>query len=150
MYGFSQVLTDWTLKLQPKTIMEWGPGVSTQLMLKCAPEAHIFTVEHNDEFHAKAVADFDNHLRVTILKENVAKRNSSYATCAYGHGPFDLAFVDGRRRVECCLVAMSLLNPGGVVILHDICRENYMRPLSEIAEIIEQRSNTAVMRPKWK
>ena len=150
MYGFSNVLSQWLLKLQPKTIMEWGPGVSTELMLKLAPDAQIITVEHHDEFHEKAVAHFGMNPRVKILKEIVTKRNANYATCAYEHGPFDLAFVDGRRRVECCLVAMCLLNPGGVVILHDICRQNYMRPLREIAEIIEERSNTAVMRPKWK
>jgi len=146
MHGFKDVLTRWVQYLQPQRIIEWGPGLSTALMLQHAPTARIISIEHDEVWHTKAREQFGE--QITLLLKSATARNSSYATEAFRHGPFDLAFVDGRRRVECCLVAMYLMRPGGVVILHDVCRDNYMRPLRLIADIIELKSNTAVMRLK--
>ena len=146
MHGFSQVLTRWLQFVQPTRIIEWGPGLSTELMLQHAPGAQITSIEHDAAWHQKAAEKFGDRIDLRLV--SATARNSSYATTAYACGPFDLAFVDGRRRVECCLIALSLLRPGGVVILHDICRDNYMRPLRLVADCIEIRSNTAVMRPR--
>lgn len=146
MHSFRQLLIRWLIHLSPRHIIEWGPGHSTELMLLHAPLAHIVSIEHCSRYHAIAQEKFGDHIH--LLKKDVSQRDSDYATCAYDHGPYDLAFVDGRRRVECVLVALTLLRPGGVVIVHDWCRENYTRPLSHIAEIIEVCDNTAVLRPR--
>lgn len=146
MHSFRDVLIRWLTYLQARSIIEWGPGHSTELMLLHAPAAQIVSIEHSPQYHAIAAEKFGS--RIKLLKKDVCQRDSDYATCAYDHGPYDLAFVDGRRRVECALIALSLLRPGGVVIIHDWCRQNYARPLSRIAEIMECANNTAVLRPR--
>jgi sialidase-1 len=39
-------------------------------------------------------------------------------------GKFDLIFIDGRARVECAKVAVELLNPNGVILIHDYRNPN--------------------------
>jgi predicted O-methyltransferase YrrM len=143
MHSFRQLLIRWLTELQPRSIIEWGPGLSTELLLQHAPGAQIVSIEHCSRYHAIAAEKFGASIQ--LLKKDVSQRDSDYATCAYDHGPFDLAFIDGRRRVECALVALSLLRPSGVVIIHDWCRVNYSRPLSHIAQVIEVADNTAVL-----
>jgi predicted O-methyltransferase YrrM len=146
MHGFKQVLIDWLLELQPRRIVEWGPGLSTELMLQHAPQAEILSIEHDEAWLAVAAEKYGG--RIQLEHHRCTNRNSDYAACILDREPFDLAFVDGRRRVECVLTALPLLAPGGVVILHDICRQNYMRPLTPYIDVIETRANTAVMRLK--
>ncbi len=146
MHGFRQILTEYLRQLRPARIFEWGPGLSTQLMLDHAPGASITSVEHDETWLRRAVDQFGD--RAQILHQPCTNRNSRYATVAYDHAPIDLAFVDGRRRVECVLVALQCLAPNGLVLLHDACRINYMRPLRHYAEVVEIRANTAVLRPR--
>lgn len=152
MHGFKQVLTDWLLRLRPTRVMEWGPGLSTELILGHAPHASLVSVEHQESYHATAVELVQRMRaegRAKVLLLPCVSRKSTYATVAYDHGPFDLVFVDGRRRVECVLVALTCLRPGGVVILHDACRIEYTRVLSHYCDTIEHRSNTLVLRPRF-
>lgn len=146
MHGFEQVLIDWLLKQQPRRIVEWGPGLSTELMLQNAPQAQILSIEHDETWLEVARQKLGD--RISLEHHRCTNRNSDYAACVLDREPFDMAFVDGRRRVECVLTVLPALNPGGVVILHDICRQNYMRPLAPYVDILETRSNTAVMRLK--
>jgi len=46
--------------------------------------------------------------------------------------PFDLIFVDGRRRVECMVAALQRLTTGGVILLHDASRKLCRASLSEL------------------
>ena len=100
--------------------------------------------------HADKVAMFtdfkysDPDSRVHV--HNTIKKNTSYATIAYEYGPFDMIFIDGRRRVECAIVAKQVISPGGVIMLHDKNRENYMRPLRPHIKIIEEGEKTIVFR----
>lgn len=117
-------------KINPKKILEWGPGASTQIMKKLT-KAEILSIEHDEVWYLRA-RRFANVKHVRIGK------NTNYATIAYRHGPFDMIYIDGRRRVECALVAKQVLNPGGVIMLHDKDRDNYMRPLKPYIQIIEE------------
>lgn len=59
-------------------------------------------------------------------------------------GP-DLVLIDGRFRVACALVALAMVAPPGVVLMHDFfegnpMRRNYPR-LLEVADIVERSSN---------
>jgi predicted O-methyltransferase YrrM len=145
MHGFRQILTEYLRMLRPLRLLEWGPGLSTELMLEHAPEASIISVEHDEAWLARAKERFGS--RVQFIHESCTNRHSRYAAVAYDHGRLDMAFVDGRRRVECCLIALQCLRPGGLVLLHDACRDRYMRPLRHYADIVEIRANTAVLRP---
>ena len=146
MHGFKNVLIHWLKTVHPQRIIEWGPGLSTELMLEHAPQASIVTIEHDESYLAIAAQKYVG--RVRLIHERATNRHSNYATAAYAHAPYDLAFVDGRRRVECVLVALQCLSPGGLVIIHDWCRVHYRAPLHAIAEVVETRANTAVLRPR--
>lgn len=142
MHGFKPVLIYWLLKICPRRIVEWGPGTSTEIMLQYAPDAKILSIEHDEAWLDVARQRFGD--RITLEHHRCDNRVSDYASNVIDKGAFDFAFVDGRRRVECVLTALACLNPGGVVLLHDICRINYMRVLSHFARIIDCRTNTAV------
>jgi predicted O-methyltransferase YrrM len=142
MHGFKDLLTYWLKCIAPKKIVEWGPGLSTALMLEHAPEASILSIEHDPKWHAKAQEQYG--ARVTLELHECTNRNSDYAACVCDRGPFDLAFVDGRRRVECAFAALPRLTPNGVLIIHDICRPNYTRLIEPFVNVVEKRANTAI------
>lgn len=147
MHGFKHILIEYLKRIQPARILEWGPGLSTEVMLEHAPRAQIVSVEHDEIWHARADEQFGS--RITLLHERCTNRNSNYAHVAYDHAPFDFVFVDGRRRVECVLTALKCLSePSKIVMLHDACRDRYMRTLSHYAKLVEVRSNTAIFTTK--
>jgi hypothetical protein len=59
--------------------------------------------------------------------------------------PFDFIFIDGRRRLECALVASLLCHPDTVVVLHDYRRSRY-QPVKVIYDIVEDGPQFRVMR----
>jgi hypothetical protein len=73
--------------------------------------------------------------------------------CSYSSYPaemghcFDFILIDGRRRMECALVAARVLSPNGRVLLHDWRRSRYaiVRDLFDVEEIGTQ---FPVLRPK--
>jgi predicted O-methyltransferase YrrM len=146
MHGFKNILVDWLVRVRPQRVFEWGPGLSTSLILEHCPGVDLVSIEHHEGYHEKALSAYGE--RAEIRHKTCTGRNSDYSTCIYDGPPVDLAFVDGRRRVECVLVALTHLRPGGVVILHDVCRSNYIRPLSHYVSILDVRSNTVVMRAR--
>ena len=44
---------------------------------------------------------------------------------------YDLILVDGRKRLRCLIQAKTLLNPRGIVILHDAHRKYYQSAFKE-------------------
>lgn len=148
MHSFTSILERWLLKIKPERIIEWGPGLSTDIMLKHCPDAKILSIEHNRKWFNIAKSKASPNFQL-VFKE-VACLNSTYATCAYNFLQCDFAFVDGRRRVECCLVALTMLSERGVVMLHDWNRINYQRVLKHYATIVEEADDTVVLRPKIK
>lgn len=147
MHSFLELLRRWLTEKQPRKIIEWGPGLSTQTMLEICLTSSIVSIEHEAKWFIKA-----QELkcpRLELILHNLTQPASRYAVCAFDYGPFDFAFVDGRRRVECALVAMSMLNPGGVVMLHDWCRKEY-RVLEYYGRILERKDNTVIFEPRLK
>jgi len=106
-------------------------------MLSHAPDAKILTLEHNLKWFNKAKEEFGRDARVD-LQYRVLSMKGGQST-GYVNYPiyraleddgrlpvYDLIFVDGRSRFDCLIAAKLLLAPGGVVILHDSHRANYM------------------------
>lgn len=145
MHSFRNILLRWLAYVKPGRAFEWGPGLSTELIL-ASPGVLLTSVEHCKAWYDKAVAQFGDQAH--ILLKDVNARNSDYATCMLELGPVDFVFIDGRRRVECAVVSMTHLKPGGVIMIHDWCRTNYSDVLRHYAEILEVVDNTAVLRPK--
>lgn len=56
-----------------------------------------------------------------------AERPYSNMTFGFERDSFDLICVDGRDRVECCLNSMTLVKPGGYLLLDNSERRRYGR-----------------------
>lgn len=97
-------------------VLEWGSGYSTKFF---APYASEWVAVEHEKSWAQTVKNWN----IPNVKVVVADRD----TDAYYNqeGKYDVIFVDGRNRRKCLIKAKELLNPGGVVFLHDANREYY-------------------------
>ena len=59
---------------------------------------------------------------------------------------FDFIYIDGRRRMECAMVAALVSHPQTVVVLHDYRRARY-QSVRLLFDVIEDGSQFRVMRP---
>jgi hypothetical protein len=88
------------------------------------------SVEHNPKY-AKIAREA--HHSSHVFEFDAACNKSRYAVwplhCLDKEQKIDLAFIDGRRRVECALVAWMLLREGGALVLHDAHRWHYAHVL---------------------
>jgi predicted O-methyltransferase YrrM len=148
MYDFESVLRKWLSKNNPKTILEYGPGFSTKVMIEECPSAKITSIEHDKKWFLKAKKQFSNNINL-ILKES-RNRKSHYACWPLMQDEvpkYDLIFIDGRRRVECLLVGLHVLKKDGIVILHDAERKEYQHGIS-LYNMIEAEGRTIVLSNK--
>lgn len=146
MHSFQNLLRQWLARLNPARVVEWGPGKSTSIIQEVVPAAFLLSVEHDDAWieRARELVLAPNELRHI----SATKRDAHYATTIFRNAdaPFDFAFVDGRRRVECVLAAFAHGCP--VVMLHDWCRANYKDVLLAYANVLQEADNTVVLAPK--
>lgn len=81
-------------------------------------------------------------------KRNQSAPEPNYSTCPLSTGrSYDLIYIDGRRRMECAMMALLLGDGSQVVILHDYRRGRY-QPVRHFYDIIEDGDQFRVMRPK--
>lgn len=149
-HSFQNVLADVVAQVRPLRALEWGPGLSTILLRAgLADEGRIISIEHDEDYFAKAQRDHAHDARVEIYQKSATKRDSDYATCALRFGSkFGVIFVDGRRRVECVLAGLEVLEPDGVLLLHDWSRENYRGLVGALphVEVVWVQDNTAFIK----
>ena len=146
------------IKNNPKEILEWGPGKSTELLANNLPDSNILTIEHNEEwfehyknqfFHKNINLKLVRHLKsfggsegyVTypirwILENNLPMRY------------FDLIFIDGRSRCDCLTVASLIIKQSGIVIIHDSERMNYKKAFKMFKEVKEEFGTAILKNPK--
>jgi hypothetical protein len=132
-------------------ILEWGPGTSTVELLGLAPNARIHSFEHAQGYYDACIQRFDGEPRVRLHLERAGNKKSMYAVRAIdiardGGFLYDVAFVDGRRRVECALAAAQCCVPGAPIILHDADRRQYRCILDRYLHLVEVTHDTAVYR----
>jgi predicted O-methyltransferase YrrM len=127
---------------QPLQILEWGPGYSRHIFLECAPQASIVSIEHDTGWHNRALQAYGDRADIRFKPFPLRGGPADYAVAPLlaKEGPFDLIFVDGRRRVECLLVASKLVTDTGVVILHDADRVEY-NPGIELFTVLDNHAN---------
>ena len=150
MHSFEQTLRAVCRDIKPKRIVEWGPGRSTAILREeCGPDAIIMSVEHHPVY--ARIAREANHAD-HVFEFSAVGPKSRYAVWPLeafdGETSFDLAFIDGRRRVECAMVAWMMLSKRGALVLHDAHRWHYDRVLrhwlGEPEEAYRQDSMTSV------
>ncbi|SDC38890.1 Methyltransferase domain-containing protein [Shouchella lonarensis] len=125
-WDYEETLRKWLKKVQPKTILEYGPGRSTEMMLEECPDARIVGIEHQEYWYKETKEKLGD--RVELLLQPISNIRSHYACWPLMQTEvqkYDFIFVDGRRRLECLMVAQAVLNKNGVVLLHDAERKEY-------------------------
>jgi SAM-dependent methyltransferase len=125
-------------------MLEWGSGGSTVWFAKHLPaNARLTTIEHDPAWHATVserlrAEGLDAHdaVRLRLVpatgpvgrnateEEEDASALSAYIA-AVADQRFDVILVDGVARAACMAAARELLNPGGVLLLHDSQRSWY-------------------------
>lgn len=135
--SFKPTLIKVLAEFKPKTVFEYGPGVSTLLMQDFPSIEHIDTVEHDVAWFHKWAAKFGSKITL-FLEEDLSKYPYLLKEKEY-----DLYFIDGREREKC----LELCNrPDGIVILHDAERESYRPYIHKFKYIfMEDDGHTCVM-----
>ena len=142
---------------QTRNYLEWGAGNTT---LAIATMRHqlglerLDTIDDNADYLA-AIREqvppwpgFEAHA-ADLIGPKLSDRDPelNYATLPLSWGrQFDFIYIDGRRRMECAMVASLIGHPGTVVILHDYRRARY-QSVRLLFDIIEDGPQFRVMRP---
>lgn len=103
-----------------ETIIEFGPGHSTQIFLEHTM-AKIFSFETDLKWYNEYREQYDSERVQVIYKPLGWDLNDIYR---YGRN-FSLVFVDGGDRVAELKFAYHLIAENGAVFLHDAHREDY-------------------------
>lgn len=148
MHSFKPVLNEWLAKTAARRVWEWGPGLSTEIILAALPaDGQLWSVEHDEAWAEKASRRFQDP-RWDLQVLNVTRRVSRYAACILNApNELDLVFVDGRRRVECVMASLQRLTPAGVILLHDASRKAYTDLILPWIQVLECAHDTLVFRP---
>ncbi|SFM79504.1 glycosyltransferase [Methylobacterium pseudosasicola] len=145
-----------TFAATASTFLEWGSGETTKLLCQIAetrPAPFVLTIDHN-LIYQKTVAELLPryeflHLRCFDLQGPSycqADTFPSYSSYPKTLGlTFDVVLVDGRRRVECALVAFQILSENGIVLLHDYRRTRYA-PMMCLFETVYAGNQFLVLR----
>ena len=117
IYSYYKTLYSVLDEFRPRSIFEWGPGTSTQIMAlhDCKPLVH--SVEHEDFFYDKVAG-----LQLDGVTFELQREMAAYVSSLKDDSRYDLIFIDGRSRAECLERAASHSN---LVMLHDAARADY-------------------------
>ena len=113
-------------------VLEWGSGTSTIAIAKRVKE--ITTIEHDRAYFNILEAQKPKNVINYHIRRNSQESSGNDGTYEnyndYINFPkalnkkFDLIFIDGRARVECAKIAVSLLKENGVILIHDYRNPN--------------------------
>lgn len=120
------------------SILEWGSGGSTIYFSNFLQGKGIsfnwLSLEYNKNWYHQVLDRAKKEPNIEILLFDVGNNNLNQKHTnmdEYVNYPtnlnkkFDFILVDGRKRRRCLLDAQKLLNPNGVVFLHDAQRKYY-------------------------
>ncbi|MFC2125843.1 hypothetical protein ACFLU5_13630 [Bacteroidota bacterium] len=118
------------LNHQPKRVLEFGSGFSTLYYPDfLAEDAEWISVEHDRDWYENINDRVNSKEKVTIyqidpeVNEWIYNGDYSdfrtYVDFPLDHGKFDLILVDGMARESCIDKSLKLLNPNGLLIVHD-------------------------------
>lgn len=126
---YMPVMRHFLEKLKPRNVLEWGPGRSTLMLAESLPDAEIFSIEHNPQWHERIMKLAKIYASVIPIHELITLepgKSGKYVTAPlYLDRNFDLIVIDGRMRTDCIAIARQVLNEKGVVLVHDANRIGY-------------------------
>ena len=144
--SFEPTLRKWLREINPKQILEWGTGRSTEIMTEECPTAKISSLESSQRWYKHYFTKYRYSKYVNVIfvpPKLLADLPRSW------NKMFDLVFVDGLcdMRVACLRTASVLVYRDGVVILHDSERPKYAEGVA-LFDKIEEKDGTLVMKRK--
>jgi len=149
-FTFIPLLEKYLKIIEPKRILEWGPGHSTRIMITKSPKSEIISYENEYKWFVKRNKAFGNKVEL-VFAEAPSDDRKAMAWKKYTNpsvkGKFDLIFVDGRERVRCMQAATKLLSKHGILILHDSSRKQYKAGI-ELFDIVERDKHTVCLKLK--
>jgi hypothetical protein len=143
----------------PLQCLEWGSGLSTQLLndLVVRRGGFLVTLDDNPEYlagvagalrHRNVVEAIPADLRGRIRGQEHEDRELAYSTAPLARDTdFDLVLIDGRRRLECSFSALLMTHEKSLVVLHDYRRARY-QAVAAFYDTLELGNQFRVMRPK--
>lgn len=127
-------------------VLEYGAGRSS---LAIAPRVKsLVSIEHLQDWHDEIKPQLPANATIHHVRKNQEEADGHDGTLAdfrrYIQFPrqlnrkWDIIFVDGRARVECCNVAMTLLkDENSFILVHDIFNEDAKCDREEYWEILK-------------
>ena len=133
-----EIIKEILTRLHPGKCLEWGSGYSTAYFPGFTPaDSEWLSVEHDESWlnvveglHKKPGVTLthvppDNFPFQDILGEGTRDDLRNYIDYPEREAPFDFVLIDGRARMECAARAATILDPQGVMVMHDVNREMY-------------------------
>lgn len=125
-------------RLRPLRCLEWGAGFSTLYLSRfLSPNARWMSIEH-DEHWAREISSLNRRdlTRIHFVPpdrkpsehafwDGIPDDFQKYINEPVRLGPYDFILIDGRVRTACLLKSAELIDPEGVVVLHDANRRVY-------------------------
>lgn len=106
--------------LNPKSVLEYGPGESTKVFHAHNSISLIDSIEHSPAWGEKI--DQNSLFKIKLYLEI---KHYKYPYVKTRLNSYDLIFVDGIERPSCISVSRFRLNSNGIVVVHDAERLEY-------------------------
>lgn len=140
----------------PGNVLEWGSGHSTGEIARAVEDigcSTFLTIDHNAQYLREVLNSIGYRpwLRGVAVDLTGPKTGDRDPEVAYSTLPlvtgltFSAILIDGRRRVECALVAALVADPGALVLLHDYRRGRY-QPVRALFDVVHEGEQFLVMR----
>lgn len=153
---FRRILRDYAS--EATSFLEWGAGYTTRMIIEHIGNRGVekfVTIDNNGEYLDKVVSGYRDlgyldakAISLTGPCEDDKDTGLNYSTYPLGLGrQFDFIFIDGRRRMECALMALILAKADSVIVMHDYRRTRY-QPVHALYRIIEDGPQFRVMAPR--
>lgn len=106
-------------------VLEFGSGASTKYISKMCKELH--SIEHDPVWFGRTMKDTADLKNATVHLETDMKKYARESTITLPF--FDVAYIDGRHRVQCADAIRNTIEWGAKVFVHDWHRKKYHKIL---------------------
>ena len=109
-------------------VFEFGSGNSTLFFAQRV--RWIVSVEHSKEWYDTLIKKVADNVKLILTKSD---NDNDYVGCLGStNKKFDIIFIDGIHRCECCVASLEFLTNKGVIVLDDSEREEYNSGIESI------------------
>lgn len=141
-----------------RSCLEWGMGNSTRYFLEnriILKLNNLYSIDHTEDYFNVLVPNMPkwenfHPFCIDLIGTRESDRDEAYNYATYPltfSKKFDVIYIDGRRRMECAFLSLSLCHSETIVILHDYRRLRYQN-IKLLYDIIEDGNQFRVMKLK--